>query len=206
MRKGFTLIELLVVIAIIAILAAILFPVFAKAREKARQASCTSNVKQLMLAFLMYAQDYDEKFPTQYNCWGTWVFLIQPYIKNTQLYMCPSRSTAATCTCGGPVPGFSWIDNAYCINPFMYNIKLAKIDQPSEINVIADGHRDYVHFAAWCFSSNRDVRDCGAAIASIHNDGFNAGFADGHAKWHREVTSPNAPGWLATWNPWNNPW
>ena len=63
MRKGFTLIELLVVIAIIAILAAILFPVFARAREKARQASCQSNLKQLTLAMLMYVQDYDEKFP-----------------------------------------------------------------------------------------------------------------------------------------------
>ena len=63
MRRGFTLIELLVVIAIIAILAAILFPVFAKAREKARSASCESNLKQISLAVLMYAQDYDEKFP-----------------------------------------------------------------------------------------------------------------------------------------------
>jgi len=67
-RKGFTLIELLVVIAIIAILAAILFPVFAKAREKARQASCQSNLKQITLAFLMYASDYDEAYPI-FN-WG----------------------------------------------------------------------------------------------------------------------------------------
>ncbi len=63
MRKGFTLIELLVVIAIIAILAAILFPVFAKAREKARQTSCLSNMKQIGLASMMYAQDYDERLP-----------------------------------------------------------------------------------------------------------------------------------------------
>ncbi len=65
-RKGFTLIELLVVIAIIAILAAILFPVFARAREKARQTSCLSNLKQLSLGVLMYAQDYDERLPMLY--------------------------------------------------------------------------------------------------------------------------------------------
>ncbi|MCD6351947.1 MAG: prepilin-type N-terminal cleavage/methylation domain-containing protein, partial [Armatimonadetes bacterium] len=67
MRRGFTLIELLVVIGIIAILAAILFPVFARAREKARQASCLSNLKQLALGFLMYIQDYDERLPRY--CW-----------------------------------------------------------------------------------------------------------------------------------------
>jgi prepilin-type N-terminal cleavage/methylation domain-containing protein len=70
MRKGFTLIELLVVIAIIAILAAILFPVFAKAREKARQSSCLSNIKQIGLAFLQYCQDYDEKFVLSHTTSG----------------------------------------------------------------------------------------------------------------------------------------
>lgn len=68
-RKGFTLIELLVVIAIIAILAAILFPVFAQAREKARLATCTSNMKQINLSLLMYIQDYDETFPDVANNW-----------------------------------------------------------------------------------------------------------------------------------------
>lgn len=93
-NKGFTLIELLVVIAIIAILAAILFPVFAKAREKARQASCISNEKQLGLALMQYTQDYDELFPArQYNndAAQSWRAVVYPYIKATGVYMCPSN-------------------------------------------------------------------------------------------------------------------
>ncbi len=107
-RRGFTLIELLVVIAIIAILAAILFPVFAQAREKARQTSCLSNMKQIGTASLMYAQDYDERVsrnwygemgfeattapgdtPARYK----WMDALQPYVKNTPVFTCPSAST-----------------------------------------------------------------------------------------------------------------
>ncbi len=99
-HRAFTLIELLVVIAIIAILAAILFPVFAQAREKARAASCLSNLKQIGLGALMYAQDYDEVYVGSYsypNTWGNcprfvWADLIYPYIKNQQLYACPSTN------------------------------------------------------------------------------------------------------------------
>src|SRR5207302_2776977 len=90
-RKGFTLIELLVVIAIIAILAAILFPVFAQAREKARAISCTSNMKQLGLSVLMYVQDYDEMYPMGCwdNWWNNWPTTVQPYVKNMQVFRCP---------------------------------------------------------------------------------------------------------------------
>ncbi len=80
-RSGFTLIELLVVIAIIAILAAILFPVFAQARAKARQVSCLSNLKQIGLATLQYTQDYDEVYPPAYNGVGIWDNIIDPYVK-----------------------------------------------------------------------------------------------------------------------------
>lgn len=98
-RKGFTLIELLVVIAIIAILAAILFPVFARAREKARQTSCLSNVKQITLGMTMYNSDYDGKYPGFYMAytsdWGTRYFgyydTLEPYTKNQQIFVCPSH-------------------------------------------------------------------------------------------------------------------
>ncbi|MES2464353.1 MAG: DUF1559 domain-containing protein [Armatimonadota bacterium] len=90
--KGFTLIELLVVIAIIAILAAILFPVFAQAREKARQTSCLSNSKQIGTSIIMYVQDYDETMPLAltYANWGAWGDRLQPYQKNWDMMFCPS--------------------------------------------------------------------------------------------------------------------
>ncbi len=109
-RHGFTLIELLVVIAIIAVLAAILFPVFAQAREKARQASCTSNLRQVGVAFAMYAQDYDDRLPDRrdlkttlpggFRPWTTWppsdpragwaAITLEPYTKNNGIWSCPS--------------------------------------------------------------------------------------------------------------------
>ena len=100
-KSAFTLIELLVVIAIIAILAAILFPVFARARENARRTSCLSNMKQMGLGVIQYTQDYDEKFPQRY--WGdapsnelrqanSWRRVIYPYVKSAQLFSCPSNT------------------------------------------------------------------------------------------------------------------
>src|SRR5438034_5691077 len=95
-RHGFTLIELLVVIAIIAILAAILFPVFAQAREKARATSCVSNLKQIMLSHMMYSQDYDEVFTGTFRQYPDgrrthWGQLVIPYIKNYGIFRCPDQ-------------------------------------------------------------------------------------------------------------------
>ena len=122
-RNGFTLIELLVVIAIIAILAAILFPVFAQAREKARAISCLSNLKQAGTAYAMYTQDYDETTPLQKsnatvaNGGGYWFWLIQPYVKNWNLMLCPDRDLTTTKTgdsyptgLGGRFAGYGYND------------------------------------------------------------------------------------------------
>jgi prepilin-type N-terminal cleavage/methylation domain-containing protein/prepilin-type processing-associated H-X9-DG protein len=117
MKKGFTLIELLVVIAIIAILAAILFPVFAKAREKARQISCASNMKQLALGLLQYNQDNDESMPTTNIIWGGgWAGEVYPYVKSKGVYACPDDSTNPLSSHPGGTPNATRVSYALNVN------------------------------------------------------------------------------------------
>jgi len=120
-KSGFTLIELLVVIAIIAILAAILFPVFAKAREKARQASCLSNEKQIGLAILQYTQDFDETFPLRNNNqygFSPWDIEIMPYVKDLHVFMCPDDPKAGILEddLGGKNGGWAGVGISYAVN------------------------------------------------------------------------------------------
>jgi prepilin-type N-terminal cleavage/methylation domain-containing protein/prepilin-type processing-associated H-X9-DG protein len=119
--RGFTLIELLVVIAIIAILAAILFPVFARARENARRASCQSNLKQIGLGLMQYTQDYDEAFPRSRmnghrpSGWVPWHYVVQPYVKSYQLFKCPSVSSSSNMN-GSNTEGIPAVPRSYLAN------------------------------------------------------------------------------------------
>ena len=188
-RRGFTLIELLVVIAIIAILAAILFPVFARAREKARQTACLSNMKQLALAIVMYAQDYDETYshtaldyPGQYSATMTfWQELVFPYVNNWSVLVCPSnaRPTRVTRITRETVPHV-WID-AYAMNQnFGYRrdpVSMAQVKEPASIIVLSESEY-YATRPAW-FNRTPPTYP----LMPRHNGGLNNAFADGHAKW-----------------------
>ncbi len=197
--RGFTLIELLVVIAIIAILAAILFPVFARAREKARQASCLSNVKQISLAMMMYLDDYDEQFVTC-DAVYRWYYPLQPYVKNGQVFKCPSLKGDAS----NP-------DTDYTLSGlFAHGMALACFDRPAETIMVAEREKGcgYEGFHPWpAAGGNWDDLDTYVAgdghnwlvdhiAKERHNGGSNYGFADGHAKWYKwdSTVEPPLPG------------
>jgi prepilin-type N-terminal cleavage/methylation domain-containing protein/prepilin-type processing-associated H-X9-DG protein len=201
-RAGFTLIELLVVIAIIAILAAILFPVFAKAREKARQASCLSNVRQMATAWLSYAQDYDECLPPQYWNGRYWAAIITPYVKNTMIFLCPSDRTYNTTSSigyyGANTYGLQY--NPYGTTASTNNggVAMGQIDAPSSVFMLGDVDGAT---AGICYPYDTLVAASGYGVPSKrHNDGGNWAFVDGHAKWRKATDCTISAAGHAAWN------
>ena len=188
--RGFTLIELLVVIAIIAILAAILFPVFARARENARKSNCLSNLKQLGTAHMMYCQDYDERTASYQDvpaaaATRSWMNMFEPYMKNTGVLNCPSAPGKFRVSSSGmyvsyygvnitnvSVSGATWT-YLFCYRP------LAQIENPAETLMIAD--LDTEGLPALELGGNRQKR------GNAPLEGTCCAFFDGHAKWSRRT-------------------
>ncbi len=207
-RRGFTLIELLVVIAIIAILAAILFPVFARAREKARQTSCLSNLKQIGLGILMYVQDYDEKFAISAGYRnldavnvprGYWVHAIMPYVANRNIFECPSDGSPTSATYAGvTIPasygynlclsgdGYSSYHADRCVAgspPTWDPLKVGKVKSVTAMWMLSDCYITYPYSLThlrYTVGGN-PWREIG--YGPLHNGGLNFCFVDGHAKW-----------------------
>jgi prepilin-type N-terminal cleavage/methylation domain-containing protein/prepilin-type processing-associated H-X9-DG protein len=203
-RKGFTLIELLVVIAIIAILAAILFPVFAKAREKARQATCTSNFKQIGLATMQYVQDYDETYPMAGCClnggyppapYGM-MYGLEPYMKSSQAIICPSTKAVA-----GVISNWTagYQDRVWGMTRAGFTTagaQLAQIKAPASIVSLIDmlyPQGRLTNTSIGFYKAEAYVNGSGP-----HGEGGNIGFADGHVKWYNYSGMP-AAAWASDW-------
>lgn len=212
-KRGFTLIELLVVIAIIAILAAILFPVFSRAREMARKAACASNLKEIGMAMRMYSQDWDEKImpmyirdsTTGYRTW--WMVLIQPYLKNFQILRCPSSNYDWWCKGSGycesfpddnTVPlerrhryfggyGYNWYWTGYPTdNANTLNMSEAQLLRPAEIVAVSDSGCVVTGpnpSLGWATFDWWLTQFIGGNEIRRHNGGANYLFYDGHVKW-----------------------
>lgn len=215
---GFTLIELLVVIAIIAILAAILFPVFSQAREKARQTSCLSNQRQVGAAIQMYVQDYDEKLffypstsiPSRSRTGAIvpnaaslnpvrWWNALTPYTKNSQILVCPSDNL--------PTPSKDSEGNLTILRSLIAvraaeGLTLASLDDPTETIVITEKWGTDVTGKpitdSWIEPFNGDFNydptlDRMSLAANRHSSGINATFYDGHVKWYKPQTIDASP-------------
>lgn len=207
--KGFTLIEILVIISIIALLAAILFPVFARARENARRSSCQSNLKQVGLAESQYVQDYDEKFPftsidtqpgTLIPLYTNFMDIVQPYVKSTQIFTCPSRSNLKVEGSIIPVgykPTMNW-EYGSCggiNNEFGDGLHPEREASGGTRNgpIVSLSEIGEVVTTITLFESNfsyDDYRSCDnqtsnppAAAPDRHFNGCNLVFVDGHVKW-----------------------
>ena len=188
MRRGFTLIELLVVIAIIAILAAILFPVFAKAREKARQSSCLSTLRQIGMAQLQYCQDNDEMFCTTEGGSTSWYLQLVPYVspssnpqRDLHFFRCPSAVYPAGAT--------AW----YRYDNFGFNFVylryrgLAEIASPAETvmytEVAIDDAGNTTAYHPYVHPPSADTAQHTTRPNPRHNEGCNTSWVDGHVKW-----------------------
>lgn len=204
-KKGFTLIELLVVIAIIAILAAILLPVFARARENARKATCQSNIKQLASGWMQYTQDYDEMTIPYSSTGGSggvafapWNRVIQPYLKSSDVFKCPSSTNVQSIGYNFRV-GCNY-DPA--TNATSFGRNLAAIPLPAQTPLFADVVGSNVANQCMVFltdnnnnnsgriltdpnnpTTNWSTNAAGSIPATRHMDGCNYGFCDGHVKW-----------------------
>jgi prepilin-type N-terminal cleavage/methylation domain-containing protein/prepilin-type processing-associated H-X9-DG protein len=206
-QQGFTLIELLVVIAIIAILAAILFPVFAKVREKARQTACLSNEKQIGLGIAQYVEDYDETTPCgaglqNYNNQQGWAGSVAPYLKSSQIFTCPDDSTVdkyltvisyglnanlADNPSGAPVSLSKFVSPTKTVLLFELNGALDDVTsfQNDQYSPVGDG----VQLPLGCLYSTGPLANvtipAGKAswYVARHTNGSNYLYADGHVKW-----------------------
>ena len=191
-RRAFTLIELLVVIAIIAILAAILFPVFASAREKARTTSCLNNQKQIGTALLQYMGDWDETYPAYTP--DLWPRALWGYLpKRSATFICPSTDPPVPGQWGTAKRQWIWSDDiygSYCHNGWMYNCSQADVKDPANTMFDADG----IWIDAWPVHTQKLSKDpmagynnggLGRISLSRHQDGVIVTMVDGHAKWFK---------------------